>query len=281
MITCKIFDKGFAHAHSMCWKWKPKYIHWYRGPEHHDKCFFTDTDIPNAEFVDCKQKIAILAEPPDINKGFDGIDYFEYLKYNHDKFDYILTPYKDMIDLNPKKFLYYHQSFPWIPKEDQKIYPKNKLISIIASPKRSTIGHIMRHEVIQKYYDKFKLDVYGCGYMPFKEYKTDFLKNYFYSICIMNSNINGYFTEAVGDCFATGTIPIFWGTKTISDVYNTDGIIFFEKIEELNHILTNVDEKYYNSKMKAIEENFKIATEYTTHEDYIYEKYPYVFIDTP
>lgn len=275
MITCKIFDKNFAHAHSMCWKWKPKYIEWYRGTNYHDKCFFTDTDIPNAEYVKCKQKIAIILEPPDINKKIYKSNYFDYIKHNHNKFNYIFTPYKDLIELNPAKFLYYHQSFPWIPKKDQKIYCKNKLISIIASHKTLTEGHKLRHEVIKKYNNKF--DVYGGGYGVFKEHKTDFLKDYCYSVCILNSNIRGYFTEAVGDCFATGTIPIFWGTRSISDVYNPDGIIFFENIEELGEILNKVDLKYYDSKLKAIEENFKIATEYTTHEDYMYEKYPYVF----
>ena len=278
MITCKIFDKNFAHASGMCWNWIPKNIKWYRGTDYYDSCFFTDTDIPYAEYVNCKQKIAIILEPPEINREYKQINYFEYLKDNHNKFDFILTPYKDMIELDPKKFLYYHQSFPWIPKEDQKIYTKSKLVSIIASSKQSTIGHRLRHQVIKTYYDKFKFDVYGCGYMPYKEYKTDFLKDYYYSICIMNSNINGYFTEAVGDCFATGTIPIFWGTKTISDVYNTDGIIFFEKIEDLHDILNTIDQKYYESKMKAIKENFNIATQYSTHEDYMYEKYPHIFL---
>jgi hypothetical protein len=279
MISCKIIDKGFAHVDSMCWKWKPKHIEWYRGNIYYNKCFFTDTDIPNAEYVDCKQKIAIILEPPTINRAMNEIDYFDYIKNNHDKFDYILTPYKDMIHLNPKKFLYYHQSFPWIPKEDQKIYPKNKLLSIISSPKRVTLGHRLRHDVIHTYYNKFKFDVYGCGYMPFKEHKTDFLKDYYYSVCIMNSNLNGYFTEALGDCFATGTIPIFWGTKSVSDIYNTDGMIFFERLEDLNEIIPSLNENYYNSKIKAIEENFNIATQYTTHEDFIYEKYPYIFLD--
>jgi hypothetical protein len=278
MIKCKIFDSGFAHAYGMCWKWKPKYIEWYRGDDYYDKCFFTDIDIPKAEYINCKEKIAIVSEPPDINKTLQSVDYFEYLKLNHNKFDYILTPYKDMISLDFKKFLYYHQSFPWIPKEDQKIYIKNKLVSMVASSKTTTFGHKLRHKIIQTYQQKFLFDVYGCGYMPFKEHKTEFLKDYYYSICVMNSNINGYFTEALGDCFATGTIPIFWGTKSVVDVFNTDGMIFFERLEDLNEILSSIDEKYYYSKMKAIEENFNIATQYTTHEDFIYEKYPFIFI---
>ena len=94
MISCKIFDKGLAHAHGMCWKWKPKHIEWYRGNDYYDKCFFTDTDIPNVEYVDCKEKIAIISEPPDINKGMHGADYFGYLKDNHHKFDYVFENFK-------------------------------------------------------------------------------------------------------------------------------------------------------------------------------------------
>jgi hypothetical protein len=84
-------------------------------------------------------------------------------------------------------------------------------------------------------------------------------------------------TEAVGDCFATGTIPIYWGDKSICDIYNPDGIIFFDNLTELNSIIKLLNEKIYDSKLKAIEENFKIATEFKCHEDFFYKKYPNLF----
>ena len=54
----------------------------------------------------------------------------------------------------------------------------------------------------------------------------------------LNSNLsqvflkNDIFCEKITDCFATGTIPIFWGTKNIGNYFDKEGIIFLENIEE-------------------------------------------------
>jgi hypothetical protein len=271
----KIFDTNFTHAPGMCWKWEPTYFKWYRGNEYHDICFFTDNSLPLVEKIICKKKIGIISEPPDISNKIFSFNCFNYIKDNHRFFDYILTPYKDLISLNPNKFLYYHQSFPWISKEEQKIYEKKKMTSIIASKKTITEGHRLRHQIIKLFSNSF--DVYGNGYGLNQENKTFFLQDYRFSICVLNSKHNGYMTEAVGDCFATGTIPIYWGDKSICDIYNPDGIIFFDNLTELNSIIKLLNEKIYDSKLKAIEENFKIATEFKCHEDFFYKKYPNLF----
>ena len=48
-----------------------------------------------------------------------------------------------------------------------------------------------------------------------------------FSIVIENSIESDYFTEKLLDCFLTGTIPIYVGTKTTSEYFDTDGIIYF------------------------------------------------------
>ena len=41
-----------------------------------------------------------------------------------------------------------------------------------------------------------------------------------------------YFNEKIIDCFFSGTIPIYWGTKNISKYFDENGIIFFPNIDE-------------------------------------------------
>lgn len=68
-----------------------------------------------------------------------------------------------------------------------------------------------------------------------------------------------YFTEKILDCFLTGTVPIYWGTRKICNIFNENGIVF------LDYFLENIDsfdyEKEYKNRYKAIEENFEIAKE--------------------
>jgi hypothetical protein len=56
------------------------------------------------------------------------------------------------------------------------------------------------------------------------------------------------------------TLPIYWGTSTISNFFNKKGIIFFETKEELNEILNNLTEDDYYSRLAAIKENYEIAS---------------------
>ena len=53
--------------------------------------------------------------------------------------------------------------------------------------------------------------------------KGEMLKPYHFSICIENTEYSDYFTEKILDCFASGVIPIYWGTKNVQKYSN----IFF------------------------------------------------------
>ena len=46
-----------------------------------------------------------------------------------------------------------------------------------------------------------------------------------FSIAIENASYETYFTEKLLDCFATGTIPVYYGAPDIGDYFNKDGII--------------------------------------------------------
>jgi hypothetical protein len=143
-----------------------------------------------------------------------------------------------------------------------EIYPKSKLVSMIASNKRMCSEHLYRQEVIKKF--SGQCDHFGRGFNEIKN-KEDGLKDYCFSFALENATYPNMFTEKITDCFMTGTIPIYYGIKNIGDYFNTDGIIILTedfKIEDLSFDL-------YNSKLSAVKENLKLSMDLLLSEDYI------------
>ncbi len=143
-----------------------------------------------------------------------------------------------------------------------EIYPKSKLVSMIASNKRMCSEHLYRQEVIKKF--SGQCDHFGRGFNEIKN-KEDGLKDYCFSFALENATYPNMFTEKITDCFMTGTIPIYYGIENIGDYFNTDGIIMLTedfKIEDLSFEL-------YSSKLNAIKENLKLSMDLLLSEDYI------------
>jgi hypothetical protein len=147
-----------------------------------------------------------------------------------------------------------------------EIYPKTKLVSMIASNKTMCSEHIYRQQIIQKFSNK--CDHFGRGYNPINN-KEDGLKDYCFSFAMENATYSNMFTEKITDCFMTGTIPIYYGISNIGDYFNTDGIIILDdnfKIEDLSFEL-------YHSKIDAVIDNLKRSIDFPHAEDYIFKTF--------
>ena len=112
------------------------------------------------------------------------------------------------------KFLYcLSNAAPWVM--DRAVYKKSKLVSMVASNKGYTVGHQRRLKVVEEYYKKQGGDdLFGWGLpqeLPLKE-KSKALRDYMFSFAVENANYPTYFTEKLTDCFACGTIPVYYGT---------------------------------------------------------------------
>ena len=55
--------------------------------------------------------------------------------------------------------------------------------------------------------------------------KTEFLKNYKFSIAFENSSYPGYCTEKLMQAFAAGNVPIYWGDATAVEQFNEKAFI--------------------------------------------------------
>lgn len=229
---------------------------------------FTDHYINSSvvDSVECDTKIAWLVEPKSIHSWtYDSIINFEH------KFDYIFTHDAELLKRGPKYVLQLIASSRVKP-EDQKIYPKTKLLSIIASDKNQTEGHKLRHEVIKKIKENnIECDLYGTGYKKFDS-KLEPLKDYAFTIAIMNQKSDNFFTEVLTDCFLCGTIPIFWGCPNIHKWFERYGIHPFNKFEDILSVLKNETLMLdYFVNIELVKKNFEIAKKYTSTDDLLFE----------
>lgn len=270
MVEVNIRDKNFGGEPSSCHKGINKHVKWnFTNTPVSDTCFLTDMcldDIHKASGV--KRKVAWLLEPNAIHPHM-----YEWIKTNNRLFDYVLTFDEDLISKG-QNYLYYPHGRCWI--NNYKDLKKENKVSIIASSKNFTEGHQLRHKVIDKFKD---IEVFGYGYNPV-ENKEDSLSKYMYSVTIENCRQPGYWTEKIVDCFATKTIPLFWGDDAVSDFFDPDGIIYFNSQEELGEILEDLKvngEAIFKSKKAAVEKNFKLVETYRIPEDWMYNKYRFLF----
>ena len=185
------------------------------------------------------------------------------------KFKYIFTCDTRIVNLDKNFFKFTMPSaLPWI--QNKQVYKKTKLVSFIGSNKKMCKGHLYRQEMIEKYKDE--VDHYGRGFdnkeLPWmveeESGKILGLKDYMFSFAMENTNHEYAFCEKTTDCFATGTIPIYWGGKGIKDFFDPRGIIFLEDLKSISEL----NEDLYKSKIEYIESNFKKLNELLSSEDY-------------
>ena len=167
---------------------------------------------------------------------------------------------------------YYNLDYYYCPRElyatsdvvvyfnPSREYNKNRLVSMIYSRAKTLEGHKMRHEVGELFQDQ--IDTYGTGtddsLKTTDVKKIDTLDKYMFQIAIENGKYPEYVSEKFYDCIKTRTIPIYRGGEVAIKKmgFNTDGILFFNTIEELEKILEEkVSELLYKKNKVVLDYN--------------------------
>ena len=87
-------------------------------------------------------------------------------------------------------------------------------------------------------------------------------RNTMFHVGIESKKEKNYFADKILDCFATKTLPLYYGAENISDWgYDENGIIRFEDENELLNIINNLTEDDYYNRIEAIENNYKAVQE--------------------
>ena len=254
-MNVKLFDENLVGQPGLSRYIDPQ-TNWEREPETYDVGIYVDRMCFTQPKDGSKTNCAWLIEPPIIN----GENYINIVK-EKDNFKYIFTHHKNIVSDN-SNIIFIPHGGTWLRTEDIGIHDKNKLVSCIFSWKQWNPYHRMRFRVYDRLKDDTRVDFYGTGCEKPIEYKIETLKDYKFSIIIENSIENGYFTEKLLDCFLSGTIPIYVGSKSVNDYFDENGIIHFEGDEDLPNILERLTDELYQSKMESINKNFEFAKQY-------------------
>lgn len=219
--------------------------------------------IDSYETIDTdKPKLLFLIECPEILNLIYSEDYSRIIQTTNANM--IFTYCKDYVD-NKKIFSIFPPFPEWVTPN---LKQKTKLISIISSNKNITSGHKIRHRCIQELKKlKYEVSLYGSGY-NYIESKNKGLDDYCFSITIENSKVNGYFTEKILDCFLTGTIPIYWGDPSIGEIFDINGIIILNSLDDI----LNINFEMYEKMLPYVIKNYEIAKKYQ-NEKFNFEKY--------
>ena len=189
---------------------------------------------------------------------------FEIIKLN---FKYIFTCQMDLVAMgDPFKYTISNGA-PWTRMENRKKHEKNKNISMLVSSNQVLVGHKHRLDYLNK--NKNRLDLYGRGQTNELEITDDAYTKYKFTVSMENDVSDAYFTERLTSPMTTYTVPIYRGSRAVVEQYfNSKGVLFTEDVD-----LSVCTDSLYTSMLPYIEENFKIACEFPTADDYIAETY--------
>jgi hypothetical protein len=270
MLRVNLWDIEFSHAEKQlgfdtsCLI-KPTKIEYVRNQyEWNGITLFTNRQLHMVQLVKSPIKVAWMIEARAILPQT-----YEQVQAMENDFDYILTWYEDLHLKNPAKYKLFYNGTTRIPVEERMIYPKTKLCSLLVSKQMTTPSHRFRHQLASFVeQNNLPIDIFGPNHKAYPT-KLEAHKDYMFSIVIMNSCENFYFTEYIMDCLMCGTIPVFYGCPAIGQFFNLKGILHFTEFHEILALLKNITPQFYAESMDAIRENFVNAQKYISTDDYV------------
>lgn len=275
MIKINMIGGGFQHDVCSSAMNKNKYVDWIKNGSANISIYIDNA--LNGPINHSTKNYGWMAESSSVIPNIIKNAKINLEKYRNN-FELIFTHDRKIVEIDPSFFKFVIPNcLPWI--KNKKIYKKNKNVSFIVSNKNFTSGQQYRLSVLQKY-SNGELDHFGRGFTNELPWSVNFngieengkiqaLKDYRFSFAFENDNYESIFCEKITDCFATGTIPIYWGTPDIGNYFDIEGIIKYDE----NFEIEMLTEDYYMSKINHIKNNFEISLDMVSSEDYIYLNY--------
>lgn len=266
MVTLNAFTNGFAGLPSSVSDRPPRTCRWvYYQREFDGITIFNNGHIfeIDPQAVQSKYKVAWLQE----SKALRPEMYAEITSRAH-LFDAVLTHDLDLIVTNPSRYRACPRMGIHLAPDQWGLYPKSKGVAMLVSDKTETVGHKLRHELMNTLHG---VDFYGrdtpAGYVD----KRDTLKDYAFVIVIEASREGLCFTEHLLDVIALGCVPIYWGTEYVDKFLDPTGIIPIRATGEVQSLVDYLNgdlEFVYQDMSRGIENNFNRLPEYEFTEDW-------------
>ena len=211
-------------------------------------CFDNVTYDATADY-----NVLVQCEPPELYQAFAGM-----VKDAEKNFDLILTYDQRLLELpNAVEFC---PVGSWIDPQIQ--LDKQDQISYLMSSKLYTNAQRMRFVIMRRLGHLKRLG--GFDFMmhrspPRVASKEPFYARAKFNIACENQIMPNMFTEKLLDCFATRTVPIYFGCTNLERYFDLRGVIQFWTIEQLEHIIATLTPADYDSRLPYIEENYQRA----------------------
>lgn len=271
-MLVNLFDFNFRQSVCSVAYQTPEHIQYVRDLTTFDGVtIFTDGYITDGSVdrVRSRYKIAWLHEPYCLHP-----DTYQAALLNAHKFDLVLTYYQPYLDLG-RNFRFCPYAGTWIDKKDWGIKPKTKLCSMLIGSKMSTDGHRIRHDIANMIdREGYPVDFYGSrgtpvGYGQDTKYKV--LADYAFSICTETCYEENLFTEWLLDCFALGTIPIYWGCPNLEYYrFNRHGLFSIACLSDVSVVLGVASMEFHTKRIQFIYNNLLAMRQYAVTEDWLY-----------
>ncbi|MHA6264957.1 glycosyltransferase family 10 domain-containing protein [Arenibacterium sp. CAU 1754] len=189
----------------------------------------------------------ILGEPSIIHTK-----HLNLLRVTHRRFFRVLTFNETLLGRIPNGIFFPFGS-TWVPEWRDLPLNKTEMTSLIASAKRDTTGHKLRHSVVDWIRQTGQqVEVMGRGYTPF-ERKADGLAPFRYSVVIENMREPNYFSEKLVDAVLCSTVPIYWGCPNLDRFVDPDGIIQCASLEDIQRAVQSVSERDFEERLPKIQ----------------------------
>ncbi len=218
-------------------------------------------DVKKLKKFPLKKAVLFAWEPPVVQKNL-------YTDRFLSNFKRVYTWDDDLVD-NKKFFKFYYPVLQQM-RSDLPSFEERKLLTQVSGRKKSKHKkelYSQRLEVIRYFQEREagEFEFYGNGWdkEEFRDYrgapadKYEALKNYKFSVCYENMrDVKGYVTEKIFDCFATGTIPIYWGASNITDFIPKECFIDrrdFKDFDAVMEFIRTMDKETYLTYQKNIQ----------------------------
>ena len=206
---------------------------------------------PTADF-----KVLVQCEPPELYYRFAGM-----VQSAHKNFDLILTYDDRLLELpNAQEFC---PVGSWI--SDDLELNKIDQISYMMSSKVYTNAHRLRFMILRRFGHLKKLgqfDFIMHRSPPRIPSKDAFFANAKFNIACENQILPNMFTEKLLDCFRSRTVPLYFGCPNINKYFDPRGVITFQTVDELEHIVNALTPDDYESRLPYIEANYELGRPY-------------------
>jgi hypothetical protein len=203
--------------------------------------------------IPTEKKVLFIWEPPSTVAQLYDKDY-------HRQFSRVFTWQDDLVD-NKKYFKFYYQLLLRL-EETFVPFRERRFCTMLNRNKGSNHRDQLYSERIDaiNFFESLGSDqfvLYGDGWEPAEHPsfagpvpdKIEVMKNFRFCLCYENmTNIEGYLSEKILDCFCAGCLPIYWGASNIDKYVPADCYIDrrqFSSNEEMYKFLKSIGEEEF------------------------------------